>query len=223
MRIITTNIFVLATLFALAVSGCEKSSVSSDVARSDAPTAEVQVAPEKAASAVVSEAGPHTGVCEDCEEAREFHYSPFFVSVPGGAHYHRITFKDVGLIRSDYTPEDPLLEVIAESISHEFLNRDQMLMSEVGYDQTLLDPENHKSCGDRNVYVDVWNRDETTWGFSLWSGCSDESNFAWEEVVEPPHPEDVEPPLYERVEPLAKEIHRALRTAEQTECFSKHC
>lgn len=161
-----------------------------------------------------------TQTCEECERARDYQYSPFYVTVSGGEHYHTITFKDVGLLRTDHTIHDPLLEVIAESISQELANGALGYHAEVAYDHSLADPSNHRACGDRHVYVDVWNRDETTWGYSLWSGCGEDDNFAWKEVKGPAMADGE---LYERVEPLARSIHNSLQAAEQTECFRKSC
>ncbi len=177
--------------------------------------------PARAATAESNEATCKDCVCSECERAKEFQYSPFYISVAGGEHYHTITIKDVGLLRTDLTPHAPLLEVIAESISQELSNGELGYEAYVSYDRALADPENHRACGDRHIYVDVWNRDATTWGYSLWSGCGEDDNFAWKEIKSPGVEKDQE--LYEQVEPLARSIHQSLQAAEETHCFRKNC
>lgn len=134
--------------------------------------------------------------------------------------FSTITFKDVGLHRGSSDPNDPMLEVIAESLSYELQSSPKLEVrqSRVEYHSELSDPSNHMSCEVDHLYVDLWNgRDR--WGYSLWSGCGEEDNFAWREVE---IPQDVTR-LPDRVEPLTDDITRSLARAHETQCFQKRC
>lgn len=161
---------------------------------------------------------PVVEAVEDAQPEQNFSYSPFLVQVHGSPYFRSISFKDVGLIRDSKSPDDPVLEVIAESLSHHMMAEGNGMMTEVAYDPGQLNPENHTSCGQSHIYVDVWQKHDHSWGYSLWSGCGEESNFEWREV-----PAGPETDVTEMVSPLTVAIAQSLKTATEKACFRKHC
>lgn len=151
---------------------------------------------------------------------KSYYYSPFVVKL-GGGHFDTVSFKDVGLARESKEANDPLLEVISQSFAlkvnqHEALGYD----TEVTYDEQLLDPANHLSCGLNHLYIDVWQSSSPDrWGYSLWSGCGEFDNFAWKEVPATAGDED----LTQHVEPLTSHIVESLAEAAKSKCFQKTC
>ncbi|MGM0556422.1 MAG: hypothetical protein ACQEVA_08610 [Myxococcota bacterium] len=154
-------------------------------------------------------------------EEPEHYYSPFVVHLDA-EKFDTVSFKDVGLGRAQPTPEDPLLETISQAFVYEVGNHtDLNYQGEVVYDQRILDPSNHLYCGDRHLYVDVWRADgPRRWGYSLWSGCGESDNFAWEEVEIAVDPNA---PLTDEVSPLAESIAERLAEADSRNCFTKTC
>ena len=74
------------------------------------------------------------------------------------------------------------------------------------------------SCRER-VYV--WRSESPKrWGYSLWSGCGESDNFAWQEVEVD---EAKVGTLTEEVSPLAESIADRLAEAESSNCFVKQC
>lgn len=135
-------------------------------------------------------------------------------------HFDTITFKDVGLHRTDPSPTDPLLEAVAQSVAYslEITPGLEVDHSSVEYHEELTDPSHHLSCEQHHLYVDLWDgRDR--WGYSLWSGCSEQDNFVWRELDIPPHLDD----LSARVIPLGDDIARSLARAHAENCFTKSC
>ena len=174
-------------------------------------------APKPVASTVAEVAPPAATV----KKGKTFYYSPFVVQVPESKMaFTTITFKDVGLQRESPEPSDPLLETIAHSIAYRLQATPALdvRQSIVEYDERLIDPSNHLACETHHLYVDVWNSDHT-WGYSLWSGCSEADNFAWKEVAIPADADD----LPERVRPLADNIAESLAEAHVDGCFNKSC
>ena len=158
--------------------------------------------------------------CATCDHAApSYFYSPFVVRLAGGHHFKSVSFKDVGLKRATPTPDDPLLEVIAESVAIHLSESPLNVEAEVSYDPSVLDPSNHVACGSDRLYVDVWRSGEDKMGYSLWSGCCDDDNFAWAEVPATFNPAD----LPVAVDPLAASIIESLATATQKSCFQKSC
>lgn len=152
--------------------------------------------------------------------APNYHYSPFYVQLEGGGDFHVITFKDVGLQRKDTSPEHPLLEVIAESLSYTISESELGYgPAVVSYDEHLTTPEAHLACGQNHLYVDVWKNGSGTFGYSLWSGCGEEDNFAWHELEEPAKGDT----LADQVEPLSRSIAESIAEAKEAKCFQKHC
>lgn len=135
--------------------------------------------------------------------------------------FNEITFKDVGLSRASSDPNDLMLEAIAESVSYSLQVEPQLGVSQslVHYDAALADPANHASCDLNHLYVDVWNGSDR-WGYSLWSGCSESDNFAWEEVL---IPGDRSQHIADRVVPLGESIAQTLAEAHQRDCYTAHC
>lgn len=144
-------------------------------------------------------------------------YSPYLVRVKADhMPFDVISFKDVGLDVGDDT--SLTYETIAESLALQ-MSVEPTLSSEVVYSKDILDPANHKTCGSRHIYVDVWSTQEPQqWGYSLWSGCGEEDRFAWHQLPRP-HSED---PVV-AVEALTRSIADALRDASARSCFTRGC
>ena len=86
---------------------------------------------------------------------------------------------------------------------------------------TILDPSNHLACGSDHLYVDVWQSDAPKrWGYSLWSGCGEDDNFAWKEISYEP---SVAGDLSHDVKPLAQSIVASIREANARGCYQKTC
>ena len=69
----------------------------------------------------------------------------------------------------------------------------------------------------RHVYVDVWHPlASSEWGYSLWSGCGEESEFGRGSVTG-------EHDAVAASHPVGDLIANQLRTAIDTGCFRKHC
>lgn len=156
------------------------------------------------------------------EEDSTAHYSSFGIRTDA-EEFEVISFKDVGLDRSDPTPTDPMLEAIAQSLAYQMnLKNELRLEPRVFRDETLADPSEHTHCEDHRVYVDVWRSESPDrWGYSLWSGCSAAQKFAVNEVPmeKPPESTDVS----DAVEPLAREIADSLTAAVESDCFRRSC
>jgi hypothetical protein len=152
------------------------------------------------------------------EGAGDFSYSPFVVNVKGSKFFQSISFKDVGMKRASKDPNDPMLEVIAESLAQHLMETGDGMMTQVAYDEGLLDPNNHTACGQHHIYVDVWRKSDVAWGYSLWSGCGEDDNFAWIEV-----PAQRSDDITTAVEPLTLSIVQSLNKAAETSCFRKSC
>ena len=153
----------------------------------------------------------------------EYHYSPFVVQVSQSQMvFDVISFKDVGLSRESKDPADPLLESLAEAVSFEIQSQSELgvTQSHVEFLEEYSDPANHKSCETQHLYVDVWNKGDATWGYSLWSGCGESDKFAWEEV---PRAEGEADNLPDQLQPLAGAIAKRLVSAHESKCFVKNC
>jgi len=159
---------------------------------------------------------------DDAAVAPAFHarYSPFVVQVEGSAHFDTISFKDAGIADVSNDRSIALYELVAESVSLELGQSEELrLHSAVAYDEAMADPANHTACAGRHIYVDIWHAtDRDTWGYSLWSGCGEEDNFAWREVnMSSMDDESAE------VDALAVQIRRDLGEAIRTGCFTRAC
>jgi len=156
-------------------------------------------------------------------EPAQYSYSPFVVELSGdGLPFHQISFKDVGMS----LPQDTrafTYETIAESLSAELGSSSQPMETEVRYSEAAADPDNHRHCQGQHIYVDLWHNavsraeSSSKWGYSLWSGCGADDQFAWRELqVSGPDPVST-------VSPLTEGIADSLRDAMRTGCFQREC
>jgi hypothetical protein len=162
-----------------------------------------------------------TASADHAKPAAKYHYSPFVVQVPESEMvFGTITFKDVGLQRDASDPNDPMLETIAQSVAYSLQSTPELEVqqSRVEYHEELSHPSNHRICEMNHLYVDVWNGGDK-WGYSLWSGCGNDDNFAWKEVEIPTD----RSALTDRVEPLADAIAQTLVDAHDRGCYTKRC
>ena len=176
-----------------------------------APSAPPQAAQDEAAETEVS------------AEEREHHYSPFMLTASDASIFKTITFTDVGLKQPEPGPVDPvLLETIAESLAQTIAEHEVLdFTPEVAYDERLLDPQSHLFCEEHHLYIALWRGyDPDRWGYSLWSGCNEEHQFAWKEVVETP---SADTDLVSAVEPLTESIADTLAEATRKRCFLAKC
>jgi len=212
---------IIITSFSLALSmGCQSAEKMAAVPKADAPA--VQRAASAAPAAMI-EAPAAKKVAPEAEEAgaggHEFNYSPFVLRLEG-SHFDLVSFKDVGMHVGDEDAEI-VYETIAESLAMSLAEDEGLgIQAEVAYDEGILDPKNHVACGATQLYVDVWrNAEAAKWGFSLWSGCSEDDKFAWKELEY--ESKDADP--IEQIAPLTKSITHTLRKASEAECFQKAC
>jgi hypothetical protein len=164
------------------------------------------------------------GVVELVEYSeREHYYSPFMITAPDGTVFKTITFTDVGLRQPEPGPVDPLLlETIAESLAQKIAHHEQLNFTPVvAYDKALIDPDNHLFCEQHHLYIALWRGyAPDRWGYSLWSGCNEEHQFAWKEVVASAGDA---PDLVSAVDPLTTSIAETLAEATRKSCFLAAC
>lgn len=202
----------------LALAACDSGS------KATATTTTQDIAPaaaaQQAATAPQAEAKAEKACDGNCKNTNpSYFYSPFVVSLAGNHPFKVVSFKDVGLKRATPVPNDPLLEVIAESVAQHLSQSTLNVEAAVSYDEAILDPNNHVACGSDHLYVDIWRSGDTKFGYSLWSGCGEDDNFAWKEVPATFEPDD----LATVVEPLAASITETLSAATAKSCFQKTC
>ena len=151
-------------------------------------------------------------------------YSPFVLEVKSQSVFKRISFKDVGA-KLAQEQASLVYESLAEALSMELAQRPTLKMSaEVAFDESITDPTNHLACGSDHLYIDFWRgQNPARWGYSLWSGCGEDDNFAWKELKSAAleRPELTEPT--EQVAPLARDIVETLAQAAQRGCYQKAC
>ncbi|MBW2461405.1 MAG: hypothetical protein JRH11_07145 [Deltaproteobacteria bacterium] len=190
LRVVTLTVLIFWSLALLA--GCDR----------------CESTPDPAPAAEATEATPESGP----------RYSPFVVEVVGaGLPFEHITFKDVGM---SVAPDDQdfIYETIAQSLSAALGDEQGMsLEARVLYSEDAADPAHHRACAARHVYVDVWHSAESPkWGYSLWSGCGEDDQFAWREfAASSPDPASVDP--------LTRDIAVSLGRALETGCFTRNC
>ena len=157
---------------------------------------------------------------EGCGGGSHSRYSPFTVKLEEGP-FEVVSFKDVGLMSEEPVASDPLLETIAESLSHK-LGGDAGLSAQVQYSTEIMDPSNHCACESSHLYVDLWRVSTPApgWGYSLWSGCGEDDQFAWRQVEAAAVGEG---DLVELVEPLTRSIFKDLTDATARGCFRRSC
>ncbi|HJL17769.1 MAG TPA: hypothetical protein RMH99_19040 [Sandaracinaceae bacterium LLY-WYZ-13_1] len=148
-------------------------------------------------------------------------YSPWVLELEGDAEgpFTEISFKDVGLSRRPDADRERVYEAIAMSLAQQIdADAELALESRVRYSEAMSDPSNHRSCAPRHVYVDLWEgRAPARWGYSLWSGCGEDDQFAWREVRRPPGDGS------EAIASLTRSIAGSLREAVRTGCFTRAC
>ncbi len=139
-------------------------------------------------------------------------YSPFVLEVQSRAiPFSTISFKDVGLSYSE-AERDMVYESIAEGLSMELST--PSVSVNVSHDPSVVAPEHHLACEDEHVYVDLWRTQEGV-GYSLWSGCGENGEFAHREVRSSENRT-----LFDSLTAdIAGSLHQAVRTG----CFSKQC
>lgn len=150
-------------------------------------------------------------------------YSPFAVELGGPGAFSVITFEDVGMhLTGDAAASELLYETISQSVAAAIETSSALDYSATPvYEPRLLDPSQHVYCDDHHLYVALWRGfSPHRWGFSLWSGCGPDDQFAWHEVVAP-WADDVDLPSL--VEPLTQAVVDALGDAERTQCFQLRC
>jgi hypothetical protein len=209
---VNTKIVVLSLLSLIALSACDGGAK---------PAAPVSATP-LAAGVVAPKTLPPMPAAP-VVEAPKYRYSPFVLKVNQGSVFKKISFKDVGFKLKEEEDEARMVyELVAESLAQELASEERLkLAAEVAYDEAILDPNNHVACGSEHLYVDVWHSQRPErWGYSLWSGCGEEDNFAWREIkVEGAMVSD---PL-EAVKPLTRGIVESLATASTKGCYQKSC
>lgn len=149
------------------------------------------------------------------------HYSPFVVRLDrhrGELPFDTISFKDVGMsVSSSSRPY--VYESIAQSLSNELASHPaQPVASRVVYSKEIVDPSAHLHCESGHIYVDIWqDASNDTWGYSLWSGCGEEDQFAHEQLGA------AGDGSLASVEPLTRDIASSLHRALETGCFTRRC
>lgn len=170
-----------------------------------------------------SSPGP-VGEAEAAGEEREHYYSPYYLTGEGELAFETISFTDVGMSQPEPGPVDPfLLETIAESLAYKLIEHEGLNFTPVvKHDPSLTDPSAHLFCEEHHLYIALWRGYEPErWGYSLWSGCEEHHEFAWEEVPDPAE-EGVEDLLI-RVEPLTASIAAQIEKAHKRNCYTSHC
>lgn len=188
-------------LFVLAATAC-----TSGASDTEAPQA------EHAAHVEATEAPP---------AAERSPYSPYAVHLADHDRFHLVTFKDVGM--NLFSPDRAMLyEALAQSVALQMsVLPGPEWRAELIHDASYADPANHLSCESEHIYVDVWTgEDPDRWGYSLWSGCGEDDQFAWEELNDPL---DARAPAHESVEGLARRIVEQLSEADESGCFTRNC
>jgi len=173
-----------------------------------------------AAAMSASDAAPNNAGVAQAKAHSHPQYSPFVVHVSHrDVPFDVISFKDVGM-SVPQADRQRVYESIAQSLSYELGSHAELPMSsEVRYSEAIADPANHTYCEGRHIYVDMWHAASSPqWGYSLWSGCGENDQFAWKEL-----PAGSEGNTFAGIEPLTRDIARSLREAVQTGCFTKAC
>lgn len=152
--------------------------------------------------------------------APEASYSPFVLhtSHAEGLPFGAISFKDVGMS----LPEEERIhayETLAEGLGLELQKAMEDVSVEVRHTVEILDPAAHLACEGHHIYVDLWRAGEG-WGYSLWSGCGEDDEFAHQEVA----PATLAAAgTAESFEPLTRDIVASLLDATRTGCFTRNC
>lgn len=142
-------------------------------------------------------------------------YSPFVVKMTSELPFEVISFKDVGM-SVDPSARHLVYEEVAESLSVALASDvDLPMSSAVHYASEMSDAASHLACGAEHIYVDLWApTGSERWGYSLWSGCSEEDRFAHQEVDRVGDAD---------IDTLTRHIAVSLRRAVSTGCFLRRC
>lgn len=149
-------------------------------------------------------------------------YPAFYLSLDGDVPFRTISFKDVSLQTMDSDPSSPVYEALAESLGYAIAASPTWGTSAlVEHDVSLSDPGNHRFCGNRHLYVDVWRSEgPERLGYSLWSGCMEHDQFAWQELS---LPWSENGDVVGLVEPLSQSIVDSVSAALESGCFKAAC
>jgi hypothetical protein len=142
-------------------------------------------------------------------------YSPFLLRLDHGQPFGLISFKDVGMSLAE-EERTLVYESLAEGLAMALREDAAPMSSTVHHDHEVADPANHVHCEGRRIYVDLWSEADG-WGYSLWSGCSEDDQFAHRAVRA--NRDD----RLASLDPLAADIASTLRDAVRTNCFTRHC
>ncbi len=171
------------------------------------------------------ESGQAVGAQAEVKEdvPREHYYSPFVIALAGEGVFKSVTFTDVGISQPTPGPVDEtLLETIAESLAQHMSRSDVLSYStRVYHDAAVAIPDNHLFCEESHLYVALWKGySPDRWGYSLWSGCNEEHQFAWKEVE---IPDSAAHDMIESTKPLSVSIVESLEKATTDNCFLSEC
>ncbi len=101
------------------------------------------------------------------------------VQVDASHWFRHVTFKDVGLSVGP-TERGRWMRTVTRLLA---ATLDPRLQARAVVEARVADPSWHRVCQGHHVYVDVWrSRDPDRVGFSLWRGCGEGDQFAWQEV-----------------------------------------
>lgn len=148
-------------------------------------------------------------------------YSPYGVRILENTHFDVVTFKDVGVSHFSRDRE-PLLESIADSLAFN-MSVDVTLpyRAQLVHSEKYADPDSHLYCEMNHIYVDIWTATAPDrFGYSLWSGCSETDQFAWEEL---PITLSEGGEYFSAVEALTGRIADRIRDADKSDCFTQTC
>lgn len=209
--------FGLASVLALSLLSMTACEVNTPTTKATAPIAQAPAAhaqphaqPSPKEAPAAAEKAPSKPV-----------YSPFVLNIKSQNVFKRISFKDVGS-KFEQHKTQALYESLAEAMSMELAAQPTLNMSaEVAFDKAITDPKNHLACGSDHLYVDFWRSTHPQrWGYSLWSGCGEDDNFAWKEFKY--SVEQAGEPTIE-VAPLARSIVSSIKEASDKGCYQKAC
>lgn len=145
-------------------------------------------------------------------QAGEGTWSPFEVALHGHPAFSVVSFKVYGQAAA---PEAQ--EMVADALALALRVRDR-LSTEVVYAAELMSPAAHRYCEPAHLYIDLWPEDgDGRWGFSLWSGCSEEDLFARAKLASPAAD------LAGQLVDVAGRIDRSIRAADARACYVRAC
>lgn len=148
-------------------------------------------------------------------------YSPYGVRVFENSHFDVVTFKDVGVSHFS-NDRSPLLESIAVSLATNMsIDPTMPYRAHLVHNEKFADPDSHVYCDMNHIYVDLWTATAPDrFGYSLWSGCNETDQFAWEEL---PMKISGTTEYFTAVEVLTGRIADKIRDADHRDCFTQTC